>query len=118
MKDSNDSNRLASMLEDMRFLAQASAELARLEDYQATLDKIAHLAVPHFADWCTVDMLTEAGALQRVALAHADPAKESIARDLSARFPTDPHHAAAGQWFVLRTGQSQRIEHITPASLE
>ena len=44
---------------DLRFLAEASAELARLSDYQSTLDKIAHLAVPHFADWCLVDLLSE-----------------------------------------------------------
>src|SRR6478735_3457234 len=72
---------------DLKFLAEASAELASLSDYQTTLDKIAHLAVPHFADWCSVELLGDSGSLQRVAVAHADPTKEIKARDLDHLFP-------------------------------
>jgi len=99
---------------DLKFLAQASAELAGLGDYQATLDKIAHLAVPHFADWCTVDMLNDAGALQRVAVAHVDPAKEELARELHRRFPPDPARVVGGgAWNILRTGQAERAREIS-----
>ncbi len=41
----------------LRFLADASVTLASLVDYQSTLQKIAGLAVPQFADWCAVDIL-------------------------------------------------------------
>ena len=34
-----------------RFLADASAALAALVDYESTLQKVASLAVPYFADW-------------------------------------------------------------------
>ena len=40
----------------LRFLADASASLASLVDYGSTLQKVASLAVPSFADWCGVDM--------------------------------------------------------------
>jgi hypothetical protein len=40
--------------EQMRFLAEASSVLAGSLDYQATLNSIARLAVPRFADWCLV----------------------------------------------------------------
>src|SRR5262249_37452261 len=46
---------------DVRFLAGASKELARLLDVPSTLQKVARLAVPHFADWCTVDLLDPQG---------------------------------------------------------
>ncbi len=38
--------------ETTRFLADASAALAELTDYHSTLQRVANLAVPLFADWC------------------------------------------------------------------
>jgi PAS domain S-box-containing protein len=104
---------------DLRFVAQASAELASLRDYQTTLDKIAHLAVPEFADWCMVDVLDDSGALERVAVAHADPQREHLARDLHRRFPPDPSRiAGAGPLNILRTGQPERVPEITAELLK
>ncbi len=45
----------------LRFLAEASESLSSLVDYRATLQKVAQLAVPGFADWCAVDMLGDHG---------------------------------------------------------
>jgi PAS domain S-box-containing protein len=104
---------------DLRFLAQASEELAGLTDYQGTLDRIAHLAVPEFADWCMVDILSEHGALERVAVAHRDPRKEQFAREMHRRFPPDPARiAGAGPLHVLRTGQAERIAEISEDLLQ
>jgi signal transduction histidine kinase/CheY-like chemotaxis protein len=106
--------KLQVMLRDLEFLAQASEEIARLSDYESTLDRIAHLAVPHFADWCTVDLLDDGGQLQRVAVAHADPAKEELARELYRRFPHDPDRViGGGPLQVLRTGRAERVEQIS-----
>ena len=38
-----------------RFLADASKSLAALVDHGSTMQKVARLAVPSFADWCGVD---------------------------------------------------------------
>lgn len=104
---------------DLRFLAQASAELASLTDYQSTLDRIAHLAVPEFADWCTVDILCEDGTLERVAMAHSDPRKERMGHELHRRFSADPERiAGAGPMNVLRTGRSERIAEINDELLD
>ena len=100
--------------QNLQFLAQASAELASLVDPQATLNKVAQLAVPHFADWCAVDML-EGDNLNRVAVAHVDPSKIELARDLIRRFPPDPNGSA---WRIVRTGQATLIPEITPEALE
>jgi PAS domain S-box-containing protein len=99
----------------LRFLAEASKLLAELLDVPATLQKVAGLAVPHFADWCAVDMLGPDGLLHRLAVAHVNPAKVELAHELHRRYPPDPN-AAMGVWNVLRTGQSELLAEI-PDSL-
>lgn len=93
-----------------KFLADASAELAVLVDFDSTLQKITSLAVPHFADWAAVDVL-EASGLRRVAVAHVDPEKVQFAHELHRRFPPDPA-APNGVWNILRTGQAELISEI------
>jgi PAS domain S-box-containing protein len=97
------------------FLANASSELASSLDYQATLTKVAQLAVPTFADWCAIDVVLD-GRLHRVAVEHIDPAKVQLARDLAERYPSDPD-APSGAWNVMRTGQSELIPEITDEML-
>ena len=90
--------------ETARFLADASATLAELMDYESTLQRIAGFAVPHFADWCAVDMLEVDGSVRRLAVAHTDPAKVKLAHALFHRYPllpTDAHGVMA----VLRSGK-------------
>jgi PAS domain S-box-containing protein len=104
---------------DLKFLADASGELAGLGDYEAVLEKIARLAVPHFADWCLVDLLNERGSLERVAAAHVDPAKEQLVRELHRRFPPDPGRIiGGGPWNIMRTGQPELASEITDQALE
>ncbi len=86
-----------------RFLARAGQLLASSLDYEQTLQRVAALAVPWLADWCAVDLPDGRGGIQQVALAHADPAKVALARDLRRRFPPDPD-AAIGVPAVLRGG--------------
>lgn len=97
--------------QDARFLAEASAALAGLVDYQSTLQKVARLAVPTFADWCAVDMLDEDGALRRLAVAHVDPSKVELAHELYRRYPPDPA-APQGAWNIIRTGNSEIVADI------
>jgi PAS domain S-box-containing protein len=101
----------------LRFLADASKLLSELLDVPSTLDKVAGLSVPRFADWCAVDMLGPDGTLRRVAVAHADPAKVELARGLQRRFPPDPA-AARGVWNILRTGAAELIADVTDPLLD
>ncbi|MGE3803947.1 MAG: PAS domain S-box protein, partial [Gemmataceae bacterium] len=71
----------------VRFLADASAALASLVDYESTLQRVAKLAVPFVADWCFVDMLEADGSLRPVAVAHGDPERVKLARAILAREP-------------------------------
>jgi signal transduction histidine kinase/CheY-like chemotaxis protein len=103
---------LAAVERDARFLADASAALAGLVDYESTLQKVARLAVPSFADWCIVDMLDEDGSLRRLAVAHVDPAKVELAHELRRRYPPDPQ-TSQGPWGVVRTGKPEVVPEIT-----
>ncbi len=95
----------------LRFLAGASSELAVLVDYESTLRKVAQLAVPFFADWCAVDIAEADGSVRRLAVAHVDTAKVSLAHELAQRYPPDPK-AERGVLHVLRTGRSELVEEI------
>jgi PAS domain S-box-containing protein len=94
-----------------RFLARSADILASVLNPDDLLVEIANLAVPELADWCGVDLLTDAGMLERKALAHVDPAVRQRAIDLSTRYPPDPD-APQGNYQVARTGQPELYPDI------
>ncbi|RKG72071.1 PAS domain S-box protein, partial [Corallococcus exercitus] len=55
-----------------RFLAEASATLARSLDERETIEQATRLMVPELADWCLVDLQTP-GGMERAAVFHPDP---------------------------------------------
>jgi PAS domain S-box-containing protein len=95
------------------FLADATALLSQSLDYQQTLAAVARLAVPEIADWCAVDIVDASGVLQRLAVAHVDPAKVEYARQLEERYPADPA-APGGVHEVIRTGRPAMMVAIPP----
>ena len=72
------------------FLAEATALLSSSLDYAETLRRLAQLAVPQLADWCSIDMRGDDGSIERLAVAHQDPAKVAWAQELQKRFPPNP----------------------------
>lgn len=99
------------------FLAEASRVLSETLDYRATLRRLARLAVPRMADWCTIDVANEQGALERREVAHTDPAKVILARNLHERFPPD-RSDPRGTYGVFHSGKSEHVREITDAMLE
>ena len=92
--------------------ARAGTVLSASLDYEATLERVARLTIPEFADFCMVDVLGEDGSLRQLASAHADPAHENVLREL-AQYRT---HDAEGlkntrrvSASVLRTGEAVLI---------
>ena len=97
--------------ERMAFLAEVSTVLASSLDYERTLQAVARLAVPELADWCAVDILTDSGVIEPVAVAHVDPAKVELAHEFRRRYPRrleDPGGSAE----VIRTGEPQIMNDI------
>ncbi len=99
-----------------RFLADASRSLATLVDYQSTMQKIARLAVPFFADWCVVHLAHPTGGLHALAVAHRDPALYELAQTLAERYPLLSGKPLSTQR-VFETGQATLIEEIKEEEL-
>jgi len=93
------------------FLAEAGAALASTLDYEATLQSLARLSVPRLADWCVVYIIRD-GELQRLAMAHVDPAREKLAWEASRRYPPDMKGAGSIAR-VLQTGKAELYPDIT-----
>ena len=99
-----------------RFLADAGTTLAALVDPQSTLQQVARLAVPALADWCLVDLADVDGQPRRVAVAHADPARDAQLRELGRHAPRADAPHGAGR--VLRTGQPELVREVTDEMIE
>ncbi|MBN3942602.1 AAA family ATPase [Nostoc sp. NMS9] len=98
------------------FLAQISAILASSLDYERTLTSVANLAVPYFADWCSVDLLQDNQSINRVAVTHRDLEKVKLGWELHQRYPRGLD-AAEGVPKVVRTGVAEMVAEISDAAL-
>jgi len=86
------------------FIVDATTELAESLDHEQTVARVAQLSVPLLADWCAVDLITDGGLLpRRLAVAHVDPSKVELAKELDAKYPPN-RDAPTGVPHVLRTG--------------
>jgi signal transduction histidine kinase len=74
-------------------------------DSGSTLRRVAALLVPRLADWCIVDVRDTLGPCRRLAIVHADPAREARAAALLG--PWTPHPGRAGVSRVVGTGERQ-----------
>ncbi|HET8648894.1 MAG TPA: GAF domain-containing protein, partial [Gemmatimonadales bacterium] len=92
----------------LRFLARASDTLAASLSYETTLTNVARLMVPTLADWCAVDLADANGGLRRLAVTHADPAREAFGWELREAFEPDPE-AKTGSLAVFRSGQTELV---------
>jgi PAS domain S-box-containing protein len=83
----------------LRLLSKLGA-LAETMEYERVLEAVAHLSIPELADWCIIDVF-ENGELRHATVAHRDPAKADLAREVllfPAQLHTQPfaHHVLAG----------------------
>jgi PAS domain S-box-containing protein len=95
------------------FLAEAQSVLSASLDFELTLHNLANLAVPHLADWCSIDTVRADGALERLALVHVDPAKQRLAKEIERKYPNVPD-PEQGPLRAVLTGESQLIREIPP----
>ncbi len=95
----------------LSFLAEASTILSSSLDYETTLNRVAQLAVPHVADWCSVHVV-ENGVVTRLVVAHADPAMLDLAREYSQRFPEEIRDDR-GLGAALKSGETEVVPIIT-----
>ena len=103
----------------LRFLAEACGILGGAngaggsESWDTALRRIARVAVPQFADWCLIDVLTDGAIAQTVAAAHADGSKGPWVEELRQHYPPALDGESADvRAKVLRTGEPE----IVPAA--
>lgn len=98
-------------VERAAFLAEAGAVLAASLEYGATLKTVANMAVPAIADWCAVDILSDGRRLERLAVAHVDPARIALARTIQSRYedPASPYSPT----YVARTGTPAIVKDLS-----
>src|SRR5688500_16317089 len=96
-------------------MAASGAILGEGLDLPTTINRVARVAIPEFADWCVLDLLTDDGQIERAAIAHADPQVEKKTRQSAKHLTVDPARTF-GAPNVIRTGQTEFIE-ITPEIL-
>jgi signal transduction histidine kinase/PAS domain-containing protein len=97
--------------ESSSYLMRATELLASSIDYEDTLQEVAKLIVPHFADWCGISIADNAGVPQQLAVAHIDPEKVKWAHELNKRYPPDMN-AKTGVPEVIRTGKAELYPEI------
>jgi PAS domain S-box-containing protein len=99
-----------------RFMARASETLMTSLDYEETLRNVAWLAVPEIADWCVVELIDERGARQQLVVAHRDPAKLELAKELR-RYEPEQLDPERGVGRVLHTGATELYQEIPDEAL-
>jgi PAS domain S-box-containing protein len=98
------------------FMAQASRVLSSSMDYAETLKRVARLAVPALADWCSIDVLDEQGAIEQVAVHHAVPAKVALAERIYRLHRPEPDQPT-GVPAVIRSSEPVLFTDISPQVL-
>jgi signal transduction histidine kinase len=98
------------------FMADAVAVLSSTLDVEEAASRLADLSVPRLADYCTVHLLQPDGSISSVALAHTNPERLEVARDLQRRRRIEPD-APNGVPKVIRDGAPERID-ITPEMID
>jgi serine phosphatase RsbU (regulator of sigma subunit) len=101
----------------LAFLAEASRVLGSSLDYSYTLAKVARLAVPRLADWCSIDIVEDDGSTRQLVIEHVDPSKVELSAELRRRFPADPE-SEYGVPHVVATGRSQLYHEVSDELLE
>lgn len=70
-----------------RYLAEASRIFAASLDADVAVTTLAALCAPRIAEWCAIYLAEDDGRMRLAAVAHADPARAAVWRDLDRRYP-------------------------------
>ncbi|MFN2626037.1 MAG: SpoIIE family protein phosphatase [Mycobacteriales bacterium] len=92
-------------------LSDASRAFAASLDVSETLETLASLLVPDFADLVSVHLVTPDERLDQALLRHVDPQQEEVLRSLSVRYPPRLD-APIGAAHAIRSGATQMVSDI------
>ena len=95
----------------LALLAEASTLLTATLDVDTAMQRLANLAVPALADWCSVELVQDTDPAHRLAVAHVDAEGAELLRqaDRIRPRPLVPTSAAAG---VLAGGEAVLVAEV------
>jgi PAS domain S-box-containing protein len=103
--------------ERAKLVDETGAVFAASIDIDATFDALATLLVPRFADYCIVDMVDD-GRLRQVVIAHRNPERAQLLRDLREHYPPDANEAhpvsevlATGEPYLVEDAREEALAH-------
>jgi signal transduction histidine kinase len=107
--------RLTETTATQEFLAGAADILARSLSDESLISGLAEYCVPRLADYCSIHVADEDGAIRRIATAHRDPDKGPMVRALVARYPY--HVDGPGEVpAVIRSREPVLLPHVDVAA--
>lgn len=95
-----------------RLFAEAGRIFNQLLEPDLTVAELARLMVPELAEGCVLFLISPGGRLVPRAINHASADKERALWELLHRYPPTLEDAR-GVGKVVRTGNSERVEHVT-----
>jgi PAS domain S-box-containing protein len=114
VRDTTDRKRAEARSE---LLAEAGEDLTTALDLDSVLAAVAALCVPQLADWCVIDLVDDSRRLERPVVAHADPTRSPLARELEARPGTDTS-TPGGVATAIGMDEPQLVSEIPGVLLE
>jgi PAS domain S-box-containing protein len=103
--------------ETLSFLAEASTVLTASLEMSVTLERLSGLLVPRLGDWCAVYLQQDDGPVRQAMVAHVEPSKVPLLRELHSTFPPAAM-ASCGYPRVLRTGEAELVPELTERMLQ
>jgi signal transduction histidine kinase/ActR/RegA family two-component response regulator len=103
--------------ERLRFLADASMVLAGALDIGETLRRLAQAVVPRFADWCTITLRDDDGAMRRILGVHKDAARTPAMDRYVQGFSPDAHRDQV-MVQAIEQGKSYFVPQVDDRALE
>src|SRR4051795_13605903 len=99
--------------EALRFLAEASAVLARSLDYEATVKQVAKLLVPRIADWSGIDVIEGDGSTRQITSGLDEPELEDFLMEMRRRYRAQADQSQGTQ-VALQERRSVLVREAEP----
>ena len=105
------------MEEQHQFLGEATTRLASSLDYMAKVRGLTRLLIPYLADYCLFYDMESSGQYHQIAVAHRNPAKEPLLRELAEHYHVDPSNPHSIVARVLQTQTAMMVPEASEAQV-
>ena len=102
--------------EHAQFLSEASKTMAALVDLESSMQRLAGLCVPRFADWCVFYLINEQVEIRPLARAHRDAERDSLLAEATMRYPPNWDGRTIPSR-VLRSGSAEFMAEVSQSHL-